>query len=66
MQLEEGPEEAVQKVARTIYADLRHSGIIQLLERKSSQREFPDWPMDFKTSALHGCNRLAEFMESNP
>lgn len=62
MQLLEGPEEAVKKLAKTIYADPRHSGIIQLLERKISQREFPEWSMEFQNLGTLRVRRLAEFM----
>jgi len=63
MQLLEGPDEAVKKVAATIYADQRHSGIIQLLERKISKREFPDWSMEFQNLGTSRVQQLAEFIE---
>jgi acylphosphatase len=62
MQLLEGPEEAVKKLAKTIYADQRHTGIIQLLERQISQREFPDWSMEFQNLSTLRVRQLAEFM----
>ena len=63
MQLLEGPDEAVKKVAQTIYADRRHRGIIQLLERKISKREFPDWSMEFQNLGTSKVRQLAEFMQ---
>ena len=63
MQLLEGPEEAVSQLAKTIYADQRHSGIIQLIEQKISRREFPDWSMEFQNLGTSRVQLLAEFME---
>jgi acylphosphatase len=62
MQLLEGPEEAVKKLAKTIYADPRHSGIIQLVEQKISRREFPDWSMEFQNLGALRVRQLAKFM----
>ena len=63
MQLLEGPDEAVSQLAKTIYADRRHSGIIQLIEQKISRREFPDWSMEFQNLDASRVQLLAEFME---
>ena len=62
MQLLEGPDEAVKKLAKTIYADPKHSGILQLLERQISQREFPDWSMEFQDLGSLRVRQLAKFM----
>ena len=62
MQLIEGPDEAVKKLAKTIYADQRHRGIIQLLEKKISRREFPDWSMEFQNLGTPRVRQLATFM----
>jgi acylphosphatase len=62
MQLLEGPEEAVRKLVQTIYADPRHRNVIQLVERKISQREFPDWSMQFQNLGGLGVTQLAKFM----
>ena len=63
MQLLEGPDEAVSQLAKTIYADRRHSGIIQLIEQNISRREFPDWSMEFQNLGSSRVQLLAEFME---
>jgi acylphosphatase len=62
MQLLEGPKEAVKKLAQTIYADKRHRGIIQLLQRNISQREFPDWSMEFENLGVFRVQQLAHFV----
>lgn len=62
MQLIEGPDEAVKQLAKTIYADQRHRGIIQLLEQKISKREFPDWSMEFQNLGSLRVRQLAKFM----
>jgi hypothetical protein len=62
MQLLEGPKEAVKKLAQTIYADKRHRGIIQLLQRNISQREFPDWSMEFENLGVLRVQQLAHFV----
>jgi len=49
MQLLEGPDEAVKKVAQTIYADQRHCRIIQLLERKISSVSSQTGRWNFRT-----------------
>ena len=41
MQLIEGPDEAVTSLAKTIYCDSRHRGIIELIKRDITEREFP-------------------------
>ena len=51
VQLLEGPEPSVRDLIKTIYADQRHTGIIQLLEQEISQREFPDWSLEFRNLA---------------
>jgi hypothetical protein len=48
MQLLEGPESAVRNLIKTIYADNRHTGIIQLLDKEISKREFPQWSLEFR------------------
>jgi acylphosphatase len=63
MQLLEGPDEAVEALAKTIYADKRHSGIIELIKRRISRREFPDWSMEFQNLGTSRVQLLAEFME---
>jgi hypothetical protein len=63
MQLIEGPREAVRNLATTIYADRRHQGIIQLLERNISAREFPNWSMEFHELSLSKVEHLAKFLD---
>lgn len=63
MQLIEGPAEAVPSLAKTIYADPRHHRIIQLLERNTSNREFPDWSMEFRNVGSSRVHQLSRFME---
>jgi acylphosphatase len=62
MQLLEGPDEAVEELAKTIYADKRHSGIIELIKRKISRREFPDWSMEFQNLGSANVRQLSKFM----
>lgn len=63
MQLIEGPEEAVRSLAKTIYGDPRHHGIIQLIERKTAAREFEDWSMEFQNVSPTKGPLLAESLE---
>jgi len=66
MQLLEGPDEAVEKLALTIYADPRHHGIIQLLDRQIAKREFADWSMDFRNLSISKVKQLGDFMMERP
>jgi hypothetical protein len=63
MQLMEGPDGAVRSLAKTIYADSRHQGIIQLLERKMLVREFPDLSMEFHELSLWKVEQLAQLLD---
>ena len=66
MQLLEGPAETVMSLAKTIYADPRHHGIIQMLERQISHREFPDWSMAFRDLGTSSrVQQLATLMEND-
>lgn len=47
-QLLEGPREAVQDLYQTIEHDVRHRGIITMLDRPVEKRTFPDWAMGFR------------------
>ena len=65
MQVLEGPDDVVRQLVKTIYADDRHHGVIQLLERQIEQRQFPDWTMGFKDlndPALRENPGYSEFM----
>jgi hypothetical protein len=62
MQLFEGPDEAVKNLAKTIYADQRHYGIIQLIERRISTRAFPEWSMQFQDLSGPKIQQLASFI----
>ena len=59
MQLLEGPEPAVRHLVETIYADRRHTGVIQLLEQEVSTREFPDWSLEFQNLSPSKLRQLA-------
>ena len=48
MQVLEGQKEVVRKLANTIEADDRHTGILVLLQGESEERNFPDWSMGFR------------------
>jgi hypothetical protein len=48
IQVLEGEEAAVRETHGRIARDLRHTGLITLLQDKISDREFPDWSMGFK------------------
>jgi hypothetical protein len=65
MQVLEGPDDVVRQLVKTIYADDRHHGVIQLLEWQIEQRQFPDWTMGFKDlndPALRENPGYSEFM----
>ena len=65
MQVLEGPDDVVRQLVKTIAADDRHHGIIQLLEWQIEQRQFPDWTMGFKDlndPALRENPGYSEFM----
>jgi hypothetical protein len=63
MQLFEGPDEAVKNLAKTIYADKRHYGVIQLIERGISTRTFPEWSMQFQDLSGPKIQQLAAFIQ---
>jgi acylphosphatase len=65
MQLLEGPDQAVGDLIKTIYADQRHHGIIQLLRKRVETREFPDWSMDFRNLGGANIQKVAEFLNEN-
>lgn len=65
IQVLEGPDDAVHQLIKTIQADDRQHGVIQLLERQIEQRQFPDWTMGFKNlndPALLEIPGYSEFM----
>ncbi len=49
IQLLEGNESDVKEVFSKIKQDLRHRGIIELIDNKVESRIFPEWSMGFKT-----------------
>jgi hypothetical protein len=63
MQLIEGPDEAVKSLAKTIYGDIRHHGVIQLLELKILERGFPDWSMEFQDLGSPKLQQLAQLLD---
>lgn len=48
MQAIEGPEEAVIRLKRKIFADPRHHQITALIEEAAEVRQFPNWSMGFR------------------
>jgi hypothetical protein len=48
MQVLEGQKDVVEKLAKTIEADDRHTGILVLLRRETKERNFADWSMGFR------------------
>jgi hypothetical protein len=48
MQVLEGEQEVVMKLAGHIEEDLRHKGVLVLLRGTSESRLFPDWSMGFR------------------
>jgi hypothetical protein len=48
MQVLEGRENDVHNTHRRICADLRHHGLITLVEGPQDVRQFPDWSMGFR------------------
>ena len=48
MQLLEGSKPEIDKVLSRIEVDIRHRGIIKLLQEEVSERAFSDWSMGFK------------------
>ena len=62
MQLLEGPQEAVKSLIETIYLDRRHHGIIRMLKKKVSRREFPDWSMDFQNVSAENIRQVTAFV----
>ena len=51
MQVLEGPAMAVREVHERIQHDPRHTGLITLMERSGTQRQFADWSMGFRNLA---------------
>jgi Sensors of blue-light using FAD len=48
MQVLEGEQEVVTKLAGNIEPDPRHKGVLVILRGTSEQRLFPDWSMGFR------------------
>lgn len=48
MQYLEGPEPELRSLLLKIRLDSRHRGVSPLLEGSQQERQFPDWPMDFR------------------
>ena len=48
MQVIEGEEQAVLALYAKIQCDIRHRGIITLLQGPLAERQFPDWSMGFR------------------
>jgi hypothetical protein len=48
MQVLEGPESSVRDTHRRIRADVRHDGLITLMEGPQALRQFPAWSMSFR------------------
>ena len=51
MQVLEGPASAVRDLHERINHDPRHTGLITLMERTITQRQFADWSMGFRNMA---------------
>jgi hypothetical protein len=47
LQVLEGPAEAVDAIFARIIVDPRHAQVIRLTRETASDRQFPDWTMDF-------------------
>lgn len=52
LQVLEGEEETVLKLASRIQMDPRHKGMITLVQEDIPEREFPDWAMAFRNLEL--------------
>ena len=71
IQFLEGAESAVQAVYDTIARDHRHKGVLPLLRRKVSQRDFGNWSMGYKNiqddekAQLEGFNDLMNALSSH-
>lgn len=48
MQVLEGEESAVRHVHKKISTDMRHRGLLVLLQRRQQARDFADWSMGFR------------------
>jgi hypothetical protein len=57
MQVLEGDEKAVQMLYSKIRSDVRHSGVMTLVQGPQNERHFPDWSMGFRD--LHSAEALA-------
>jgi len=44
----EGEEPVVRNLFKTISQDLRHNGVLDLIDETIGEREFPDWSMGFR------------------
>jgi len=65
MQALEGPDDVVRQVFRSILADARHRGVMCLLERPTTTRQFSGWSMAFRNlndPALREIPGYDEFM----
>jgi hypothetical protein len=63
MQVLEGEEEAVSKLAAKIHKDSRHKGMITLYKGFSGERQFPDWSMGFCDLGSADAQNLAGYSD---
>ena len=63
MQVLEGEEAVVTKVAKTIEADARHKGVLVLLRANSPERQFLDWSMGFRDLTFADAEKLPGYSD---
>ncbi|MEN8672152.1 BLUF domain-containing protein [Nocardioides sp.] len=54
----EGPDDVVLSTFGTVELDLRHRGVIVVLQDQIDEREFPDWSMGFRSLTNEGADSL--------
>ncbi len=68
MQLLEGDEQVVRALHDKIGRDVRHKGLITLLQGPLSERQFPDWSMcfyDLTSADVHELPGYSEFLNTS-
>lgn len=67
MQALEGPETAVRRVHSRIESDSRHKGLLTLVDKPITERQFPGWSMGFRdlaTQSLRAVDGYNEFLNT--
>lgn len=63
MQALEGEEEAVRGVHRKIASDMRHRGMLVLIQEHQRTRDFGEWSMGFRDLTCADCNTTPGYSE---